>query len=122
MSEKPYHMHWLHGKREFNVLIEEETQCRTCVHVIVCGRRMEVWCLNYDWGTSAGKAGCQQCMHRYTRRANRDSLPCFKCLHYKADPVYVDDREQWLIDLDKTEQEWFKEGLEQSQKIKDAHD
>ena len=79
--------HWLHGKIKFNVDVKKENQCVECVHLPVCKRNMEKFCLNYTFGTSEGETGtCDTCLHRHTRRIwhEKDGFPCFKCRHFKA--------------------------------------
>ena len=75
---------WLHGDIIFNVDVKEETKCSQCVHLKVCKREMQTFCLNYCFGSTGGRVGCGWCLHRFTRwRGDKDRIPCFKCKFYK---------------------------------------
>ena len=80
------------------IKIEHETICSQCVHFEICNvvniwrhtSTMESICDNYNFGTSEGKSGCDQCVLRYTRyRPKEDSeyLPCFKCKYFKLNNI-----------------------------------
>lgn len=75
--------HWLHGKCYFNVDVERDDRCCQCTHAFVCKHEMEALCENFNWGTSEGRGGCDHCLHKYTRYANKDSIPCFSCLLFE---------------------------------------
>jgi len=79
--------HWLHGECEYNVKVEEETNCSICIHVKVCAKthdwgNMSWLCNNYKFGRSDAPAGCEQCSHRFRRWDERQPIPCFKCSHF----------------------------------------
>ena len=106
MSEKK--VHWLHGEDTRLYPVEEEIDCRDCAHVHVCERREDLRCSNFNFGTSAGHPGCQQCLHKYTRWANKDPWPCFVCKDFRPVEILDDSttvlvefngQEHWLHDL-----------------------
>ena len=108
-QEKPYRMHWLHGKIEFNVWIERETLCRRCLHVQVCSFNREKLCSNWSFGRSDAMAGCGQCNHVHTRGGRKDCLPCFHCKYQMENPEYVDKRDPLMIESEaSTAAEWDK--------------
>ena len=74
--------HWLYGRGpkkqiKFNVEIEKETICQSCIHNKVCDHDMEKRCANYEFGTSQHRS-CLSCIHHYTRW-DKESIPCFTC-------------------------------------------
>jgi hypothetical protein len=78
--------HWLHGRGpnkevHFKVEIDEETDCKECIHNHVCMHKKERLCLNYEFGTSE-YSGCDSCLHRFTRWCRKEPLPCFHCEHF----------------------------------------
>ena len=87
--------HWLYGKCEFEELIDKETDCSTCIHVKVCKViwirigyvPMEDICINHYF--SCSKESCENCIHKFTRYDNKQSIPCFKCKFYKENKEKV---------------------------------
>ena len=73
--------HKIFGDCEFNVELKKEDNCSHCIHNMVCGRKMEELCRNYQFGTSE-YSDCAGCIHRFTRW-NNESIPCFKCRYFK---------------------------------------
>ena len=81
--------HWLFGNGpnkslEFNIEIDKETNCTSCIHNEVCHRMMDTLCNNYLFGASdcRDQHGCSSCSHRYTR-FDKDEVPCFTCKKFK---------------------------------------
>lgn len=78
--------HWLYGfgpnkEVKMNVEINEETDCRKCIHTVVCDHNVEKRCLNFTFGDSRYK-GCMGCSLRFTR-FDKDKVPCFTCSFFK---------------------------------------
>jgi hypothetical protein len=72
--------HHIFGHCTFEVLVEKNDDCTQCVHARVCSNRVNEFCDNYCFGTSAD-TGCHGCVHRYTRW-DADPIPCFKCRYF----------------------------------------
>lgn len=81
--------HWLFGigpdkRLEFKKEVDKETDCRKCIHSEVCDRSMEKRCTNFKFGSSMGRPGCDQCLHRFTRfDKDETKVPCFHCKWFK---------------------------------------
>ena len=91
--------HWLFGKGpnkivEFKHEIDQESDCRYCLHRKVCDRHnTEQRCINYEFGTSEHR-GCGGCLHRFTRW-DKDAIPCFHCEDFLLDEsVELNDDEE----------------------------
>jgi hypothetical protein len=74
--------HWLHGKCYFNVDVEKESECRLCIHSVMCRIEMERFCKNFEYGCS-GEQHCGSCIHHYTRYSNKQKIPCFSCWFFE---------------------------------------
>ena len=82
--------HWLFGRGPDHILdfkkeIDEETDCRKCIHNEVCDHNMERRCENYKFGDSS-KEGCRACNHHYTRY-DKDAVPCFSCPWFQSKAI-----------------------------------
>jgi len=77
--------HWLHGEVTLTVEVETETNCRVCLHRVVCERVEDLRCSNHQLGDSRGHRGCQQCTHKFTRWDQQQPIPCFHCKDFLVD-------------------------------------
>ena len=79
--------HWLYGEGPDKIVkyhheIDEESNCKKCIHHRVCRYDMAEFCVNYKFGTSSAKPidTCESCSHKYTRY-DKEPIPCFLCKH-----------------------------------------
>lgn len=87
--------HWLFGDIYMAVKIEKESDCSKCRHLDPCKVDMANFCLNYVMGTSEGRRGCDQCIHRFTRwDKDEDKIPCFVCRWFEQGPRTKERRVQ----------------------------
>lgn len=104
--------HWLYGmgpnkEVKFNVEVDKDDECNTCIHSNVCGHDMNYRCENFQGGCSGGIVNgtytCGACSHHYTKYDDKDSIPCFKCRDYSPDQAQIDlyfDVAECLSDLE----------------------
>jgi hypothetical protein len=81
---------------KFNIEVDVEDECQTCVHRNICARDMQVCCPNFDNGRweenrRGGATGCFSCSHSYTRFDGKTSVTCFTCNYYEADKDAVQE-------------------------------
>ena len=69
----------------FNVEINEETDCKKCIHNKICSHAVQERCANFEFGNSPD-TGCLACNHRFTRW-DEDPVPCFSCRDFSDGKV-----------------------------------
>lgn len=83
--------HWLFGSGpnkevHFNIEIDEETDCKSCIHRQVCDRDYSKRCTNFAVSCVYRYMDCCSCTHSFTRY-DKDKIPCFHCKFYlNGDP------------------------------------
>ncbi len=79
--------HWLYKIIEYNVDVQEESDCFKCIHNIVCKKDMEYYCKNYVFGTNIKTlnicSDCSNCSNRFPRFDTKQPIPCFSCKYFK---------------------------------------
>lgn len=81
--------HWLYGEKEYEVLVEKESECHKCFHKEVCDRKMSRRCSNYIFSTSEYDTySCFSCLNRHAREDKKQPIPCFHCKNFKDEKKF----------------------------------